>query len=106
MPPKLKYQDTIDQLNLTDCPKNASEQDCEAFRFCYDTLEHPDTWVTQAEKQQRNGTFPRANASSEHICDSFGLSFFLTEQYAIAMWKAFPPKIKSRMGYTNLSKGQ
>jgi len=103
----LKYQTSFDELNLTDCPqKNAIGKDCEAFRFCFDTLEHPDTWITQAEKFKREGTFPRENTTTKRLCDSFGLSFFITERAANAVWKAFSQRVKGKMGYTSLGKGQ
>jgi hypothetical protein len=106
MRPTLKHQDNINALNLSDCPKShAMEKECEAFRYCFDTLEHPDTWVTQAEKLKREGLFPRDNWPSERLCDSWGLSFFDNERNAQAVWRSINSKMKQKLGYKNLSKG-
>jgi len=106
MPARLKHQDSIDALDLTDCPsQNAKEKDCEAFRWCFETLDHPDTWTPQAQKLQREGSFPRENWSTERLCDSWALSFFNSERNAKAVWMSINPKLKAKMGYKNLSRG-
>ena len=104
---KLKHQDKISKLNLTDCPpKESKQKDCECFRFCFDNLAHPDTWITQAEKLTAIGKFPRGNANDRRTCEDFGLSFFIDEENARITWRAFPAGIKKMLGYTKVMTGK
>jgi hypothetical protein len=102
----LKYRKDIDALQLSDCPqKNSIAKESEAFRYCYDDPAHPDTWVTQAEKLKRKGSFPRKNANDNSMCSDFGLSFFVSEEMAKNTWTCFPSKMKKAMGYTKIMIG-
>jgi len=103
---KLKYQSSIDLLKLINCPpKNATAKECEAFRFCFDTLDHEETWITQATKHERTSTLPRRNVPPKTTCDSFGLSFFTSAKNAETTWRAFNARIKERLGYKHLCGG-
>lgn len=101
---RFKYQPFLERLEVKCPPKDFDGKDSESFRWVFDTIEHEDNFKPQFfKKPKRFDALPH-----EDICQSMGLSFFSSEQFARTrfneLFKLMAQKAYSALG-TKLAKG-
>lgn len=99
----LKYQETIDNQNLSiECPNGCSEKNVKAFRWVFEDVNHEENFLPRIFTI---GPKRRNELSDEGTCLSCGLSFYGSYDSAINNFQNMPPKIQKKIQYTNIAEG-
>jgi len=98
----LKYQETIDNQNLSiECPNGCSEKNVKAFRWVLDDISYEENFLPRILTKGP----PRKNdQSDDDICKSCGLSFFSSHKAAVNKFQSIPPKIQKKCSILTLLK--
>lgn len=104
----LKYQTEIDDLQLSiSCPtQTISPNDIEAFRFCFNPIEHDLNFLPNVVFDRRTSKpFNFKKATEDVRCSRCGASFYTTLKSAVNKWSALSDQIRENLAYTHIANG-